>query len=77
MQIFVKQLDGQKKALDVDDTQPVKALKEDLANKNGLAKEQLRLVFQGSPMNDDLTLKDSNVKAGDVIHMIIVLKGGC
>jgi hypothetical protein len=47
-----------------------------LAEKAGVAKEQIRLILRGSPMVDDKTLADQKVKAGDTIHMIMQMRGG-
>jgi len=77
MQVIIKQLDGSKKPFNLEPEDTVAKVKEMLAEKVGLHKAQLRLVFQGSPMVDENTLNQHKVKAGDVVHMIIMLKGGC
>jgi hypothetical protein len=77
MQLTVKTLDGQKKqfTFEMDDT--VAQVKESLAEKTGIYKEMIRLICRGSPMHDDKTLEEIGVKAGEVIHMIMQMRGGC
>jgi len=76
MQIIIKKLDGQKKPFNFEPEDTVLKVKEVLAEKTGVNKEQIRLIFQGSPMVDNQTLTQQKVKAGDVIHMIMQLRGG-
>jgi len=76
MQIIIKKLDGQKKPFNFEPEDTVLKVKEVLAEKTGVNKEQIRLIFQGSPMVDNQTLTAQKVKAGDVIHMIMQLRGG-
>jgi len=51
-------------------------VKQMLAEKAGIKKEQVRLIFKGQPMADDKTLSDHKVEAGNVIHMILQMRGG-
>lgn len=46
-----------------------------LAEKTGIYKEMIRLIFHGSPMVDNQTLADHKVVAGAVIHMILQMRG--
>ncbi len=75
MQIIIKTLDGQKKPFNVDPEDKVSKLKEMLAEKTGIYKEMIRLIFQGSPMQDDKSIAEQRVEAGNVIHMIMQLRG--
>lgn len=75
MQIIIKTLDGQKKPFNLDPSDTVLKVKEMLAEKTGIYKEMIRLIFHGSPMNDDKTLEESKVQAGNVIHMIMQMRG--
>lgn len=75
MQIIIKTLDGQKKPFNLEPSDTVGKVKEMLAEKTGIYKEMIRLIFHGSPMTDDKTLEDSKVQAGNVIHMIMQMRG--
>lgn len=46
-----------------------------LAEKTGVHKDQIRLVFKGKPMLDDKTLDEQGVKAGSIVHMIMQMRG--
>ena len=75
MLVTIKTLDGQKKPFNLEENDTVAKVKEMLAEKTGIYKEMIRLIFQGSPMPDDKTLKQLNVTAGSVIHMIMQMRG--
>jgi hypothetical protein len=38
--------------------------------------EQIRLIHNGKQLNDESTLSAYNLKAGDVVHMVLQLRGG-
>ena len=73
----MKRLDGKKETYNVEEKWKVDDLKQQLAESTGIYKESIRLVFKGSALKDEKTLAESKVKAGDTIHMIMQLKGGC
>lgn len=75
MQVYIKKLDGKKSPFSFEPTTTIRRVKEVLAEKTGIFAEAIRLIFQGSPMKDDKTLEESKVKAGNVIHMILQLRG--
>lgn len=75
MQVTIKTLDGQKKPFNLEPDDTVAKVKEMLAEKTGIYKEMIRLIFHGSPMTDDKSLKDHKVTAGTVIHMIMQMRG--
>ncbi len=76
MQIHIKKLDGQKEEFSLEPTDAVMKVKETLAEKTGVHKDQIRLIFKGKPMLDDKTLGDQGVTAGSTIHMIMQMRGG-
>ena len=47
-----------------------------LAEHSGIKSDQIRLIFKGQPMRDDQKLSDYNVNAGDIIHLILNMRGG-
>jgi len=76
MQIIIKTLDGQKKPFNFEPEDTVAKVKEVLAEKTGIFKEMIRLIFHGTPMVDEHTLAQAKVQGGNVIHMIMQLRGG-
>jgi uncharacterized ubiquitin-like protein YukD len=76
MQIFIKTLTGKKSSFDFELENLVKNVKEALQAKEGIKIEQIRLIFGGKQMSDECKLGDYGVKAGDVIHMVLQLRGG-
>jgi len=75
MQITIKKLDGQKENFNFDKTDEVSKVKEALAEKAGIASQQIRLIFKGHPMVDTETLEKQGVTAGSTIHMIMQMRG--
>ena len=53
MRIVIKKLDSQKEPFDMDEKDTVRQLKEMLAEKSGIDKEQIRLILKGQPLLDD------------------------
>ncbi len=47
-----------------------------LQEREGIQVDQIRLIFSGKQLADDKHLKDYNVAAGSVIHMVLQLRGG-
>jgi len=76
MLVNIKTLSGRKLALDLDTQQKVIEVKETLQSKEGIPKEQIRLIYKGKVMNDEMTIEESNVAAGETLMMAIHLKGG-
>jgi len=76
MQIHIKKLDGQKEDITIDGSDVVTQLIEQLGEKIGINKDQIRLIFKGKPMLMDRSLNEQGVIAGGTIHMIMQLRGG-
>jgi len=76
MQIHIKKLDGQKEEFSLEPSDVVLKVKEMLAEKTGVHKDQIRLIFKGKPMQDDKSLADQQVTAGATVHMIMQMRGG-
>ena len=75
MIIYIKSLSGEKSEYVVDDTMTTLMLKERVMIKIGIDHNQLRFIFKGMPMSDTVTLVNHDIKAGDVIHVISMLRG--
>jgi ubiquitin-like protein Nedd8 len=76
MIVNIKKLDGQKSEFNIESTDAVTKLKEQLSEKVGINKDQIRLIHKGKPMTDDKTFGDQNVQPGATIHMIMQMRGG-
>jgi len=74
MQIHIKKLDGQKEEFSLEPSDSVMKVKEMLAEKTGVHKDQIRLIFKGKPMNDEKTLAEQQVVAGATVHMIMQVR---
>ena len=76
MQIVIKTLTGKKAPLNVESENTVLQVKQTLQEKEGIAVDQIRLIHNGKQLNDESRLEEYNLKAGDVIHMVLQLRGG-
>ena len=67
---------GETFQMDIEESWSVDQLKMQLMAKNGVTKEQIKLIFEGRQMSDEKTLAGSGVKAGNTVHMVMMLRGG-
>ncbi|XP_044357294.1 ubiquitin-NEDD8-like protein RUB2 [Triticum aestivum] len=74
--IKVKTLTGKEIEIDIDPTDTVDRIKERVEKKEGIPPVQQRLIFTGKQLADDKTAKDYNIKGGDVLHLVLALRGG-
>lgn len=76
MKILIKTLDGHKKPFEFHVEDIVSKIKDILAEKTGIYKDMIRLIYKGSPMKDEKTLKEHKIEKESVIHMIMQMRGG-
>ena len=76
MQLMIKTLTGRKQAFNFDPTNTIHQVKQALQEKEGIDIEQIRLIFGGKQLQDDLTISSYNMEAGNTIHMVLQLRGG-
>lgn len=76
MEVKIKRLDGDVKIMKVDDGMLVSKLVEELSEKIGVEKSQLKLMFQARSMESTSTLRELEVKNNSMLHMILLLHGG-
>ncbi len=50
-------------------------LKQQLQEKEGIDVAQIRLIFNGKQLVDDQLLESYGVKASEVVHMVLALRG--
>jgi ubiquitin-like protein Nedd8 len=76
MQIKIKSLTGRVMDINVENDETILALKQNLQEKEGIAVDQIRLIYNGKQLVDDKTLESYKIEAGKTIHMILTLRGG-
>ena len=62
--------------INVENDETILALKQNLQEKEGIAVDQIRLIYNGKQLVDDKTLESYKIEAGKTIHMILTLRGG-
>lgn len=76
MFITVKTLTGHKLFFEVDETTTFGTLKELISTKEGIEVPQIRMIFGGHMVNDLQKVYESGIKPGDIIHLVLSLRGG-
>ena len=75
MLITIKTLTGRKINYTSDDDSIIRNIKEFLQEKEGIEVCQIRLLYGGKQLND-MGKVANELKPGDVVHMVLALRGG-
>jgi ubiquitin C len=75
-QIFVKTINGKHRALDMQATDTVKAVKQKLQDREGIPADQVRLVFSAKVLEDNSTLADCNITENAVVIWVMTVAPG-
>ena len=76
MQIKIKTLTGKVMDINVENDESVLALKQNLQEKEGIAVDQIKLIYNGKQLADDNSLESYKIEAGKTVHMVLTLRGG-
>ena len=76
MLITIKTLSKRKLSLDLDNTQKISEIKEALTEKEGIPVQQIRLIYGGKILKDEITIQEASIAPGSTLMMMMHLKGG-
>ena len=76
MQIYIRALTGKTITLDVEPTDTIDSVKQEIQDQEGIPPDQQRLVYAGKSLEDgDRTLHYYDIRAESTIHIINRVKG--
>lgn len=75
MLITIKTLSGRKVLHDFQPSQKIVDIKEILQEKEGTPKDQIRLIYAGKVINDEMTIEECNIQPGVSIMMALNMRG--
>lgn len=75
IQLFVKSLNGKTRTITVNPESTIRQVKEQIQDKEGINKEDQRLIFAGKSLQDDKTVNDYNLVSNSTIHLVLHVKG--
>lgn len=76
MQIFVKAATGKTTTLDVEEAETVENVMAKINDKEDIAVDQQKLVYEGKTLEKGKTLKDYGITNEATIHVAVRQKGG-
>ena len=61
--------------LNFEPSDTILTIKQALQEKEGIEIAMIKLIFNGKQLNDEQTIKDCKLEAGNVVHMVLQLRG--
>ena len=74
MLVTIKTLSGMSVTIEIEASDTIKRLKENINEKEGFEANQYRLFFGGKVLNDDKTCSDYDMKEGSTIILNVPLR---
>jgi hypothetical protein len=74
MQLFVKTLTGKTNTYDVEASTSIEAIKQMIADKEGVPIDQQRLVWSGKELQDGRTVGDYDIQNESTVHLVLRLR---
>lgn len=74
--IKVSTLTGKIYPISINSSNTIEDLKNQLYKLSQTPQDQMRLVFKGRQLADELSINDCDIKDNDTIHLILYLRGG-
>ena len=76
MQLVVKTLTGKKQNFNFEPENTILDIKTALQEREGIEISQIRLIFGGKQLADEMKIADYNLEAGSTLIMVLQLRGG-
>ncbi|KAJ4803684.1 Polyubiquitin [Rhynchospora pubera] len=75
MSIFLVEMNGKIKTLEVETSDTIENLKAKVQEKLGIPVREQRLIFHGKQLEDERTLAEYNIRKENFIHLVLRLRG--
>jgi uncharacterized ubiquitin-like protein YukD len=75
MNLIIKTMSGKEFSLNVDDTLTIRQVKEKIQEKEGLAVDQIRFIFNGKSLQDEYSITDYGIVDNSCLSLVIALIG--